>query len=100
MPSKLDQLRQMSVVVADTGDIHAIKMYRPVDCTTNPSLVKAAGLPQYAALTATVMATAKLAEGIRVFAADLGRLKELLEGRWRSFDNLDAVASGSPVMAG
>jgi len=48
MTSKLDQLKAMTVVVADTGDLDAIKTYRPVDCTTNPSLVlKAAELPAY-----------------------------------------------------
>jgi len=48
MVSKLDQLKQMTVVVADTGDLEAIKTFRPVDCTTNPSLVlKAFELPQY-----------------------------------------------------
>ena len=48
MTSKLDQLKAMTVVDADTGDLEAIKTYRPVDCTTNPSLVlKAAELPAY-----------------------------------------------------
>ncbi|PZU20366.1 MAG: transaldolase, partial [Stenotrophomonas sp.] len=37
--SKLAQLRELSVVVADTGDYDAIKRLRPVDCTTNPTLV-------------------------------------------------------------
>lgn len=37
--NKLDQLRQMSDVVADTGDIQAISKYKPVDATTNPSLI-------------------------------------------------------------
>ncbi len=41
-PSKLAQLRELSVVVADTGDYEAIKRLRPVDCTTNPTLVKKA----------------------------------------------------------
>jgi transaldolase len=46
--SKLDQLKSMTKVVADTGDIDAIKAYKPVDCTTNPSLVlKAMELPAY-----------------------------------------------------
>lgn len=46
MPSKLEQLRQMTVVVADTGDIEAIKTLKPVDCTTNPTLLlKAVALP-------------------------------------------------------
>lgn len=39
MPSALEQLREMTVVVADTGDIGAVKKYAPQDCTTNPSLV-------------------------------------------------------------
>lgn len=39
MASVLDQLREMTVVVADTGDVEAVKRYKPVDCTTNPSLV-------------------------------------------------------------
>lgn len=42
MKSVLDQLREMTSVVADTGDIAAVKRYAPVDCTTNPSLVLAA----------------------------------------------------------
>jgi transaldolase len=46
MSSKLDQLREMTVVVADTGDIEAIRALRPVDCTTNPTLLlKAFALP-------------------------------------------------------
>ena len=39
MPSKLDQLKAMTVVVADTGDLDAIRKFKPVDCTTNPSLI-------------------------------------------------------------
>ncbi|NDK40097.1 transaldolase [Pseudoxanthomonas gei] len=47
--SRLQQLRDMSVVVADTGDFDAVKRLRPVDCTTNPTLVrKALDLPVYA----------------------------------------------------
>jgi len=43
--SKLDALRRMTVVVADTGDIEAIRTHTPHDATTNPSLIlKAAGL--------------------------------------------------------
>lgn len=42
MNSVLDQLREMTVVVADTGEVEAVKTYKPVDCTTNPSLVLAA----------------------------------------------------------
>jgi len=42
MPSVLDQLRDMTTVVADTGEVAMVKKYEPVDCTTNPSLVLAA----------------------------------------------------------
>ncbi len=46
--SLLDQLRQMTVVVADTGDINAIESFKPQDATTNPSLITAAAqMPQY-----------------------------------------------------
>jgi transaldolase len=47
--NKLDQLRKLTKVVADTGDIDSIKEYTPIDATTNPSLLyKAAQMPQYA----------------------------------------------------
>lgn len=50
MASLLDQLRTLSEVVADTGDIDAIAKYKPVSATTNPSLLlKASTLPTYAA---------------------------------------------------
>ncbi len=42
MSTVLEQLREMTTVVADTGDVDAVKAWNPVDCTTNPSLVLAA----------------------------------------------------------
>ncbi|KEQ16518.1 transaldolase [Endozoicomonas numazuensis] len=49
--NQLEQLKGMTKVVADTGDIEAIRRYQPVDATTNPSLIlKAAELPAYEAL--------------------------------------------------
>ena len=46
--NKLDQLKSMTLVVADTGDIDAIGQYQPQDATTNPSLLlKAADTPRY-----------------------------------------------------
>ena len=46
--NKLDQLKSMTQVVADTGDLDAIVRYQPEDATTNPSLLlKAADLPRY-----------------------------------------------------
>lgn len=48
MKSKLEQLKEMTKVVADTGDIEAMRRFRPLDATTNPSLLlKAAGLEAY-----------------------------------------------------
>ncbi|KAK7086174.1 hypothetical protein SK128_017923 [Halocaridina rubra] len=48
MVSSLDQLKEMTVVVADTGDFEAMKKYKPTDATTNPSLIlQAAAMPQY-----------------------------------------------------
>ncbi|HWA28229.1 MAG TPA: transaldolase [Lacunisphaera sp.] len=47
--TQLDQLKQFTVVVADTGDFASMKQYAPRDATTNPSLIfKAAGMPDYA----------------------------------------------------
>lgn len=40
--SVLEQLKNMTTVVADTGDIEAIKTHQPTDATTNPSLILAA----------------------------------------------------------
>ena len=46
--SQLDQLKQFTVVVADTGDFASLKQYAPRDATTNPSLIlKAAQMPEY-----------------------------------------------------
>jgi transaldolase len=49
MATLLDQLNQMTVTVADTGDIHSIEKFRPRDATTNPSLITAAAqMKEYA----------------------------------------------------
>ncbi|MGL4269760.1 MAG: transaldolase [Plesiomonas sp.] len=51
MADKLSALRKLTTVVADTGDIEAIKRYQPEDATTNPSLIlNAAQIPEYAPL--------------------------------------------------
>jgi transaldolase len=57
MPSKLDQLKTMTTVVADTGDMEAIRAFAPVDATTNPTLIlKAAQLEAYAPLVSEAIA--------------------------------------------
>lgn len=57
--NKLEQLKSMTDVVADTGDIDAIREYQPLDATTNPSLLlKAAKMPQYQTLVDDALAWA------------------------------------------
>lgn len=64
MGSKLEQLKQITDVVADTGDIEAIQRFTPMDATTNPSLLlKAAALPQYANLVSDAKAWAQSQPG-------------------------------------
>ncbi len=59
-PSQLDQLKQFTVVVADTGDFATLKQYAPRDATTNPSLIlKAALMPEYAWLVDKVIFDAR-----------------------------------------
>ncbi|MEI8610089.1 transaldolase [Enterovibrio sp. Hal110] len=56
----MEQLRKLTTVVADTGDIDAIAKYQPQDATTNPSLIlKAADIPEYAPLIDDAIAYAK-----------------------------------------
>ncbi len=92
MSSKLDQLKAMTDVVADTGDIEAIKRFHPQDATTNPSLLlKAAALPHYAKLLDGAMTWAsnqggsdaqQLANCCDRFAVDVGReILAIIPGR-------------------
>lgn len=62
--NQLDEFKNYTIVVADTGDIDSIKQFSPEDATTNPSLVlKAAQLPQYQHLIQSAIATAKKMAG-------------------------------------
>lgn len=64
MSSLLEQLKAITTIVADTGDVEAIKSVKPVDATTNPSLLlKASTLPQYAHLIDEAIAYAKAQGG-------------------------------------
>jgi transaldolase len=57
MASKLEQLRAMSTVVSDTGDMESIRAFKPTDSTTNPTLIlKASQLPAYAHLVEEAVA--------------------------------------------
>ena len=82
--NKLDQLRTMTDVVADTGDIDAIAQHKPQDATTNPSLLlNAAGLPRFAELLqATRAAHANVADACDQFAVAVGaEIVKLVPGR-------------------
>jgi len=60
MASQLDQLKEHTIVVSDTGDVEAIKRLKPQDATTNPSLIyKAAAMEQYASLVDDAVKYAK-----------------------------------------
>ena len=60
MASQLEQLKSMTTVVSDTGDINTIKQFKPQDATTNPSLIQAASeKPEYAQIVDDVLQTAR-----------------------------------------
>ncbi len=62
MANLLEQLKSMTTVVSDSGDINAIKQYKPTDATTNPSLIAAAaGMPAYQQIVDDVLLNARKA---------------------------------------
>jgi transaldolase len=66
MSSKLDQLRAMTVVVADTGDLDAVRRLKPQDCTTNPTLLlKAVETPAYGHIVEEALAWGRSQGGSR-----------------------------------
>ena len=82
--NKLDQLRAMTDVVADTGDIDAITRLMPQDATTNPSLLlKAAQLPRFSdALRKANSATNSVDEASDLFAVSVGaEIVSIIPGR-------------------
>lgn len=113
MASVLDQLRTMTTVVADTGNLDAVRRLKPVDCTTNPSLVlKAFDDPASRALLNTEIDKAKLdgasAEDIaNILPVALGaELSTLVPGRVStevdarlSYDTEASVARAHDIIA-
>ncbi|WP_404441006.1 transaldolase [Stutzerimonas chloritidismutans] len=85
MTSKLEQLKQYTTVVADTGDLDAIARLQPVDATTNPSLLlKAAALPRYAEHLQAAMSECQgdIGLGCDLFAVAVGQeILKLIPGR-------------------
>lgn len=71
MTDALTTLREMTIVVADTGDIDAVRALRPVDCTTNPSIVlKAVQSPAFADMVAAEIASGRKAGRSALAIAD------------------------------
>ena len=83
--NKLEQLKQMTVVVADTGELAAIAEYKPQDATTNPSLLlKVAQDKEYADYLkkAVVAANGDLTDAMDNFSVDIGcEILKLIPGR-------------------
>jgi len=71
----LEQLSEMTVVVADTGDIEAIETFKPRDATTNPSLITAAAqMPQYQGIVDDTLKSAREELGASASAAEVASL--------------------------
>src|SRR6201992_2911584 len=86
----LEQLREMTVVVADTGDIKSIEKYNPQDAPTNPSLLTAASqIPEYQPIVDEVLLEAKKQLGPQAKDKDVANL---------AFRHL-AVAFGKKILA-
>jgi transaldolase len=115
--SKLEQLKEMTTVVADTGDFEAISQYSPEDATTNPSLIlKAAQMPAYKDLISQVIAAVaaeslsseeqlalcmdKLAVGIggKIVAVVPGRVSTEVDARL-SFDTAGSIAKARQLIS-
>jgi len=89
MSNLLEQLRKVTVVVADTGDIEAIEKVKPQDATTNPSLITAAALqPQYQGIVEDTLKGARATLGADASQKDVVTL---------AFDRL-AVAFGLKIL--
>ncbi|CAA9892971.1 transaldolase B [Candidatus Methylobacter favarea] len=85
----LEQLREMTVVVSDTGDIQAIETFKPQDATTNPSLITtAAQMPQYQGIVDDTLKSARATLGDDAPAAQVASL---------AFDRL-AVSFGLKIL--
>lgn len=74
MANLLDQLKSMTTVVSDTGDINSIKAYKPTDATTNPSLIAAAaGMPEYQQIVDDVLDDARKKLGDKASDEDVAK---------------------------
>jgi len=89
MPTLLDQLKTMTVVVCDTGDIQSIEHFTPRDATTNPSLITAAAeMPKYQPIVDGTLRDARKQLGNKASAEQVAAL---------AFDHL-AVEFGKRIL--
>ncbi len=109
--TQLDQLKQHTVVVADTGDFEAMKAYKPQDATTNPSLVlQAASKPEYKAIFDKAVADGKsggvsavmdklvVAFGLEILKIVPGRVSTEVDARL-SFDTQASIEKARQIIA-
>ena len=115
--SQLDQLKQFTKVVADTGDFESMKEFKPQDATTNPSLILAAATkPQYTHILDKVIADRKdsgltgaaqiediidhvlIAFGLEILKIVPGRVSTETDARL-SFDTAGSIAKGRQLIA-
>ena len=120
MANLLDQLKSMTTVVSDTGDINAIKQYKPTDATTNPSLIAAAAqMPEYQSIVDSVLQEARekagesasdkdvaaaafkslaVAFGLKILAIVPGRVSTEVDARL-SYDTEKSIATARDIIA-
>ena len=118
MANLLDQLKSMTTVVSDTGDINAIKAYKPTDATTNPSLIAAAATkPEYQSIVDGVLQKAReanpgasdeavakaafkslaVAFGLKILEIVPGRVSTEVDARL-SFDTEGSIAAAHDII--
>jgi transaldolase len=120
MANLLDQLKSFTTVVSDTGDINAIKQYKPTDSTTNPSLIAAAAqMPEYQSIVDGVLQEARekagesasdedvaaaafkslaVAFGLKILAIVPGRVSTEVDARL-SYDTEKSIATARDIIA-
>jgi len=120
MANLLDQLKTMTTVVADSGDINSIKAYQPTDSTTNPSLIAAAAqMPEYQSIVDDVLQQAReslpegtsdddiaaaafkslaVAFGLKILAIVPGRVSTEVDARL-SYDTEGTLAAARDIIA-
>ena len=109
--NQLEQLKQYTTVVADTGDFQSIKAYAPQDATTNPSLIlKAVQKPEYRPLlektiadfpnasTEEIVDRLLIAFGTEILKFVPGRVSTEIDAAL-SFDTEATVAKGRELIA-